>query len=82
MSELADRTVARLNDFKPANLRERLSNVVELFAEQLTGAARGTGQYVRANPWQTVGAVALMAMAAGMLVGRATRRVRASGRGA
>jgi hypothetical protein len=52
------------------------SNVVSLFADQLTGAAKSTERYVRSNPWQAAGALAVMGLAAGLALVRGTRRIR------
>ena len=52
------------------------SNVVSLFADQLTGAAKSTERYVRSNPWQTAGALAVVGLAAGVALLRGTRRIR------
>jgi hypothetical protein len=49
------------------------SNVVSLFADQLTGAAKTTERYVRSNPWQAAGALAVMGLAAGLALTRGTR---------
>jgi ElaB/YqjD/DUF883 family membrane-anchored ribosome-binding protein len=66
MSNLAQQTVGR----------DRMSNVVSLFADQLTGAAKTTERYVRSNPWQAAGALAVVGLAAGLLLMRGTRRFR------
>jgi hypothetical protein len=66
MSNLAQQTVGR----------DRMSNVVSLFADQLTGAAKTTERYVRSNPWQAAGALAVVGLAAGLLLMRGTRRSR------
>ncbi len=52
------------------------SNVVSLFADQLTGAAKSTERYVRSNPWRTAGALAIVGVAAGLALVRGTRRFR------
>jgi hypothetical protein len=52
------------------------SNVVSLFADQLTGAAKSTERYVRSNPWQIAGALAVVGVAAGLALARGTRRFR------
>jgi hypothetical protein len=52
------------------------SNVVSLFADQLTGAAKSTERYVRSNPWQTAGALAVVGVAAGLALVRGARRFR------
>jgi hypothetical protein len=49
------------------------SNVVSLFADQFTGAAKSTERYVRSNPWQTAGALAVVGLAAGLALARGTR---------
>jgi hypothetical protein len=54
------------------------SNVVSLIADQLTGAAKNTERYVRSNPWQAAGALAVVGLAAGLAVTRGTRRYRRS----
>jgi hypothetical protein len=55
------------------------SNVVSLFADQLTGAAKSTERYVRSNPWQSAGALAVMGLAAGLALMRGTRKFRRRG---
>ena len=52
------------------------SNVVGLFADQLSGAAKSTERYVRSNPWQAAGALAVVGLAAGLALARGTRRFR------
>lgn len=52
------------------------SNVVSLFADQLTGAAKSTERYVRSNPWQSAGALVVVGVAAGLALMRGTRRFR------
>jgi type IV secretory pathway VirB2 component (pilin) len=53
------------------------SNVISLFADQLTGAAKGTERYLRSKPWQTAGALAVVGVvAAGLALVRGTRRFR------
>jgi DUF883 C-terminal glycine zipper region len=54
------------------------SNVVSLFADQMTGAAKSTERYVRSNPWQAAGALAVVGLAAGLALARGTRRFRRS----
>ncbi len=46
------------------------SNVVSLFADGLTGAAKSTERYVRSNPWQAAGALAVVGLAAGLVLSR------------
>lgn len=50
------------------------SNVVSLFADQLTGAAKSTERYVRSNPWQAASALAVVGLATGFALMRGTRR--------
>jgi ElaB/YqjD/DUF883 family membrane-anchored ribosome-binding protein len=57
-------------------VRDRMSNVVDLFADRLAGAAKSTDGFVRSNPWQAVGSIALVGLAAGLLVARGARRAR------
>ena len=52
------------------------SNVVSLLADQLTGAAKSTERYVRSNPWQAAGALAIVGLAAGLALARSTLRFR------
>jgi hypothetical protein len=52
------------------------SNVVSLLADQLTDAAKSTERYVRSNPWQAAGALAVVGLAAGLALTRGTRRFR------
>ena len=68
--------MSSLTDFRATDVRDRMSNVVSPFAEQLAGAAKNTERLVRSNPWQAVGAIAVVGLAAGILVGRGARRVR------
>jgi len=60
----------------PARARERMSNVVDLFTDQLAGAAKTTERYVRSKPWQAVAAITLASLAAGAVVTRNVRRAR------
>jgi ElaB/YqjD/DUF883 family membrane-anchored ribosome-binding protein len=62
---------------RATDVRDRVSNVVSLFAEQLAGAAKNTERLVRSNPWQAA-AIAVVGLAAGILVARGARRVRRS----
>jgi ElaB/YqjD/DUF883 family membrane-anchored ribosome-binding protein len=57
-------------------VRDRISNVVDLFTDRLAGAAKSTDGFVRSNPWQAVGSIALVGLAAGLLVARGARRMR------
>jgi len=50
------------------------SNVVSLFADQLTGAAKSTERYVRSKPWRAAGALAVVGLAAGLALARGARR--------
>jgi DUF883 C-terminal glycine zipper region len=52
------------------------SNFVRLFADRLAGAAKSTERYVRSNPWQAAGALAVVGLAAGLALSRGTRRLR------
>ena len=52
------------------------SNVVSLFTDHLTGAAKSTERYVRSNPWQAAGALALLGLTAGLVLTRGARRFR------
>jgi len=54
------------------------SNVVSLIADQVIGAAKNTERYVRSNPWQAAGALAVVGLAAGLALARGTRRFRRS----
>lgn len=60
----------------PTVVRDRVSNVVDLFTDRLAGAAKSTDGFVRSNPWQAVGSIALVGLAAGLLVARGARRMR------
>jgi hypothetical protein len=52
------------------------SKVVSLFADQLSGTAKSTERYVRSNPWQAAGALAVVGLAAGLALTRGARRFR------
>jgi hypothetical protein len=64
---------------KVTHVASKVTNVV---ADQLTAAAKSAAGYIRSSPWQAAGAVALVAIAAGILVSRAARRSRRMGRAA
>jgi hypothetical protein len=49
------------------------SKVVSLFADQLSGTAKSTERYVRSNPWQAAGALAVVGLAAGLALTRGAR---------
>jgi hypothetical protein len=51
------------------------SKAVGLFADQLTGAAKSTERYVRSNPWQAAGALAVVGLATGLALSHRTRRL-------
>jgi len=50
------------------------SNVVSLIADQVIVAAKNTERYVRSNPWQAAGALAVVGLAAGLALTRGIRR--------
>jgi ElaB/YqjD/DUF883 family membrane-anchored ribosome-binding protein len=50
--------------------RARLSMVEEEAIEQVREAAQSADDYVRANPWQAVGAAAGVALLLGLLISR------------
>ena len=75
MSSSAKQTVIRLKDFKGLNsLAGQVADRVQQWTSQAKTTARTTNGFVHANPWRTVGAVALVGLAAGVLVGRQSRR--------
>ena len=87
MSSVANQTVVRLKDFRTGDVADRVSNALNAFSTQVADsvqewrakagtAARATDGLVRSNPWQTVGAVALAAVAAGVLVSLSAQRAR------
>jgi len=52
------------------NLQEKARRWQERAAEGARRAARTANDYVEENPWQIIGAVALVALAVGILLGR------------
>jgi ElaB/YqjD/DUF883 family membrane-anchored ribosome-binding protein len=61
--------VVELGSFRAAQVRQRVSDVIGLFGDN-------TRRYLRANPWQVVGAVAVLGAAAGFLLTYSNRRSR------
>jgi len=49
---------------------DRASNVARLLADQVSSAVQSADGYVRSNPWAAMGAAALAAIAAGILLSR------------
>ena len=77
--------VVRLRDQLPADVSSQITDSLGRIAEQLTdvaqnwsskakSAAKSTDSYVRANPWQALGFVALVSLAAGILASRQSRQ--------
>jgi ElaB/YqjD/DUF883 family membrane-anchored ribosome-binding protein len=74
MSSSAKQTVIRLKDFKGLNsLAGQFADRLQHWTSQAKTTARTTNGFVHANPWRTVGAVALVGIAAGVLMGRQSR---------
>jgi ElaB/YqjD/DUF883 family membrane-anchored ribosome-binding protein len=87
MSSVANQTVVRLKDFRNGEVADRVSNALHAFSTQVADsvqdwrgkagtAAKSADGFVRSNPWQTVGAVALAAVASGVLVSWSAERAR------
>jgi ElaB/YqjD/DUF883 family membrane-anchored ribosome-binding protein len=87
MGNLASQTVVRMKDFRVGDVGSRVSSAVNALADQVVdgvqdwtskarSAARRTDGFVRSSPWQAMGAMALAAVAAGILVSRGMRRAR------
>ena len=85
MNTAADQTVVRMKDFRAGEVGKQMSDVLGAIADQFTqgvqtwkskaqAAAKSTDGLVRSNPWQSVGTIALVGLAAGILVSRRTRR--------
>jgi len=85
MDTAADQTVVRMKDFRAGEVGKQVSDALGAIADQFTqgmqtwkskakAAARSTDGLVRSNPWQSVGTLALMGLAAGILVSRRARR--------
>jgi hypothetical protein len=82
MSIGASRTIVRLKDYRAPDVANRVARVVGSVADQLTSGVHSwtskaknfgatTDGLVRASPWRAAGAIALAAVAAGVLVSRA-----------
>jgi ElaB/YqjD/DUF883 family membrane-anchored ribosome-binding protein len=79
--------VVRLRDRLPADVSGQITDSLRRIAEQLAeaakswpskakSAAKSTDSLVRSNPWQTVGLVAVVSLAAGLLASRQIRQAR------
>lgn len=77
MNSVVDQTVVRLKDFRIADVGDRVSSAVNSVADRVLGAAKDTTGYVRSNPWQAAGAIALAGVAAGVAGVLVSRRARA-----
>jgi ElaB/YqjD/DUF883 family membrane-anchored ribosome-binding protein len=58
---------------------DRASSVAQLLADQVSSAVQSADGYVRSNPWAAMGAAALAAIAAGILLSRRSRYGRVDG---
>jgi ElaB/YqjD/DUF883 family membrane-anchored ribosome-binding protein len=87
MRSVARQTVVRLKDIRAgevgaqvsktlSSIAGRLADGVQDWSSKARSAAKSTNGFVRSSPWQAVGAVALVSVAAGILVSRSARRVR------
>ena len=71
-----NRTLGRLKDIRVSDLRTQVSDVAGTAAAQVADATRQAGRYVRSNPWQSAGLLALAGLAAGFLLTNGSRRSR------
>lgn len=88
MRNMADQTIGAVKNFRAQDVTDQLSDAMDSLTEQVASGVRylsskardlgaSTDGLVRASPWRAAGAVALLAIAAGMLVSRGARRARA-----
>src|SRR5213082_3228479 len=86
MSKTVDGTVVRLKDFRPTEVRQQVSQTLSSLGEQLSNGVRGwsgkartafrsTDRFVRDRPWQVLGVLTAVGVAAGILT-RSQRRAR------
>ncbi len=86
MSDSASRVV-HLRDRLPSDVSGHVTNSLSRFADQLTDAAQAwsskavtaakrTDSLVRSSPWQAIGLVAVVSVAAGLLASRQVRQAR------
>lgn len=79
--------VVHLKDRLPSDVSSQITDSLSRIADQLTGAAqnwsskaksaaKSTDSLVRSSPWQAVGVVALVSLAAGLLASRQVRQAR------
>ena len=79
--------VVRLRDRMPSDVSGQITDSLSRIADHLTdaaqnwsskakGAAKSTDAYVRSSPWQAVGLVAVVGLAAGLLASRQIRQAR------
>jgi ElaB/YqjD/DUF883 family membrane-anchored ribosome-binding protein len=66
MGELASDTVVQLRDFRGRGFAR--------LTDQARGAARAADDFIRANPWQAVGVVAVVGLGVGLLAARLASR--------
>ncbi len=83
----ASNQVMRLRDRLPADVSGQVTDSLSRIADQLTdvaqdwsskarAAAKSTDAFVRSSPWQALGVVALVSLAAGVLAARQARAAR------
>jgi ElaB/YqjD/DUF883 family membrane-anchored ribosome-binding protein len=51
-------------------VQENVTNRMRVIADRAKAAAQGTDQYVRDNPWTSIGAATLLGVVIGLLIGR------------
>jgi len=74
MSSVVEETGNEIESASTDDFYSRASNVIELLTGQIAGAVKSADGYVRSNPWVAAGAVAVAAVAAGVLLSRGPRR--------
>jgi ElaB/YqjD/DUF883 family membrane-anchored ribosome-binding protein len=84
----ANQNVVRLKDVRAGDIADQVAKTVSSMADQLVDrvqslgsrakvVARNTDGFVRTSPWQAVGIIALVGLAAGVLVSYSARSRRA-----
>ncbi len=56
-----------------ADVAERISDAIGFLADYVAGATKAADHLVRENPWRAIGAVALAAIAVGIMVSQRAR---------
>ncbi|MDP8986550.1 MAG: DUF883 C-terminal domain-containing protein [Pseudomonadota bacterium] len=88
MRSVADQTIGTVKNLRAQDVADQVSDAMDSLTDQVANGVRylsskardwgaSTDGLVRASPWRAAGAVALLAIAAGMLVSRGARRARA-----